>query len=178
MNLPIVVAAIGLALGVGINANSQQSSRVLIFKGVERLDNAILKEAVIGYYISEFHNEWEKTYGYRSSTFKKTIPYDMYRNRMHEDSEGWILYEVDILSYSFEFDKKIEENVYLLDISFTDEITNPAAIIERNWSESYGTGKRYRTTNQTIWVFREKRWLCLDCGRRLHMTLNMRFTMK
>ena len=156
----------------------QQISRGPIVTGLELVSDGPLKDDLTAYYTLESKGDWEKTYNYRSVTFRRTIPYETYKLWMDQDSRGWALIKVEILEQSVEYDSNIDEEVTFINIAFTDEIMDVDAIIERNWSRSYQNGKQYKTVNRTIWAHREEAWTCLDCGRRLHMTFNARFTMK
>lgn len=149
-----------------------------VFIGLARLDDSALRDAVKSYYTFEFQRDWQNTYTYRSNTFRSTISYDTYSRRMQEDSSGWSLDQVNILGYISEYDVNIEDEIFIIEIAFIDEIVDAAAIVERNRAGTFHNGKRYTTVEQTIWAFRPNGWKCLDCGKRLHMTFNARFTMK
>lgn len=87
--------------------------------GLDKVQNALIKDALLDYYTSESKGNFEKTYNYRSENFKKLVSYELYKSDMIDATNSAKLKKIEIINFK---KSSKDENIFFVHIIFTDEI--------------------------------------------------------
>lgn len=144
----------------------------------ELIPDATLRGAVADYYLSEWKHDWAATYDYRRREFQDLVPFHVYEKIMKRGSVGVALREMKILRVTETSSDLVGASVEI-EIRFFEWVTNQDRL---EWE--CGTDPACRTgrtisdpTFNTVWIWRDNGWKCLECGRRITYSLNSRMVL-
>lgn len=114
-----------------------------------------LLAAINEYYSSERDHLWSRTYEFRTPAYRKLVPFSTYARDMEKGSDGWRLLEFTVISIQIDGDRAVSR------IRFEESSTKHPTL-------------RGRITmyEDTVWVRKDRRWLCVEPGKRGHLGLN------
>lgn len=122
-----------------------------------------LEQRIREYYALEMRGQWNSTYEFRHSAFKRSVRKDAYIATMSRDSTGWKFVDYRIKAVSQEGDK-VKVSMVFVEIPPSDFLQLPA-LKDKKIGE-------FQFDDDSVWVREGNEWYAYSPGMRGHMSLN------
>jgi hypothetical protein len=125
-----------------------------------------LASRVKQYYADEKNKNWERTYAFRTETFRENITYSQYVREMEKGTLDWELEEVKIRNI---IKKGNKAQVFL-----TFKEKPPTGFFNQfDFLEEKRKKMEFLLTKAWgLWIFENGDWYCLDAASRNHIEIN------
>lgn len=169
-----VVLTATLGSGAGSSTGADEIPSQTLVKNAQLIADSQLRAAVEDYYMRESTRDWRATYGYRRKEFHDLVPFDAYVKTMESDSAGVTLEELEILEVTEKTVRGVGAAMEI-GILFREYVTEGTRLkLACQPARDCSHGVSTKTKSATLWIRREERWKCLDCGRWATFGLNLR----